>query len=552
MKIPQPLSSRRRRRLLMRLILNGFIQALMSVANAQLVRLAFDNLIRETSSTFNRDALYLGLGLMITAIFLAWLRITERTDAIRMGQNYAYRVRMTLYRKLASMSPRALQTRSQGSTTLRFVGDLTSLRKWVSFGLTRIIVAVVNTIVTILALVWINPAIAAIASMILGCGAIIAWQRGKSLQLAAWEARRHVSKLAGDINEKVAAIAVVQVCGQTRREKRRLTDRSRALETAAIDRGTLASQLRGLSEVTLSLASVSALLIGAREVALGHTTPGTIVAAMTIVGFLMPPLRDLGRVQEYWHNSRVSRQKIQEFLHSSNLIVEIPDAPDLEISQGNLRFENVNFGGILNEINATAKAGQAIAIVGSNGVGKSTLLSLVARLIDPDGGTIYLDGQDISQYNLKSLRASIGMASPDLPLLRGSVGRNLRYRSPKADEREIARVWQLCGIDELLAELPRGEKTKIAEAGKGLSAGQRQRISLARAILGNPKLLLLDEIDANLDPQATAIVDRVLESYQGTVLIITHRPERLALVDAIWHLENGKICSQKSRELKTC
>ena len=541
MNIPQALGSRRRRSILIRLIANGISQALVSVANAQLVKLAFDNLIRNTSNSFYKDAVSIGLGLASTAIFLAWLRIAERTDAVRMGQSYAYSVRMTLYRKLSTMSPRTLQSRSQGGVTLRFVGDLTSLRQWVSFGLARIVVAVVNTAVTLIALAWINVQIALIATVIILLGAIIAWQRGKHLQDAAKEARYHVSKLAGDINEKVAAIAVVQVFGQSKREKSRLTKRSRSLETAMVNRGALTSQLRGLSEVTLSLASAGALLIGAREVALGNTTPGTVIAAMTIVGFLMPPLRDLGRIQEYWHNSQVSRQKIQEFLDTKNLVKEISEAPDLEVTAGSLQFENVSFGNILHQVNARAEPGKVIALVGANGTGKSTLLSLAARLIDPDEGAIYIDGQDISTHSLASLRRVIGMASPDLPLLRGSVGRNLRYRFPKADEAEIARVWKLCGIDELLAELPKGEKTKIAEGGKGLSAGQRQRISLARAILGNPKILLLDEVDANLDPQATTIVDRVLANHSGTVLIITHRPERLALADEVWSLENGKI-----------
>lgn len=550
MNIPQALNNRRRRSILIRLIINGFIQAIISVTNAQLVKLAFDNLIRNTSSTFNQDAVSIGLGLMITAIFLAWLRITERTDAVRLGQSYAYSVRMTLYRKLASMSPRALQTRSQGGVTLRFVGDLTSLRQWVSFGLARIIVAIVNTVVTIIALSLINRAIALTTILFLIVGAISAWQRGKSLQGSAQEARRHVSRLAGDINEKVSAIAVVQVFGQAKREKRRLTSRSRSLETAMVNRGALASQLRGLSEVTLSLASAGALLIGGREVALGHTTPGTIVGAMTIVGFLMPPLRDLGRIQEYWHNSRVSRRKIQEFLKTPNLITELPNAPDLEVREGSLQFKDVSFSDILNQVSVKVLPGQVIALVGSNGTGKSTLLSLAARLIEPDQGSISIDGQDISNHSLTSLRSVIGMASPDLPLLRGSVGRNLRYRFPKADKKEIARVWHLCEIEQLLAELPQGEKTKIAEGGKGLSAGQRQRICLARAILGNPKILLLDEIDANLDPQGTSIVDRVLANHDGTVLIITHRPERLALADVIWSLEDGKI-KTRTKKSKT-
>jgi ABC-type multidrug transport system fused ATPase/permease subunit len=138
------------------------------------------------------------------------------------------------------------------------------------------------------------------------------------------------------------------------------------------------------------------------------------------------------------------------------------------------------------------------------------------------------------------------MAGPDLPLLRGTVEKNLRYRWPDAPAQEIARVRALCGVDEVLAELPDGEKTRVAEGGVGLSAGQRQRIALARALLGNPPLLLLDEIDANLDPKAIAVVDRVLAGYRGTILLVTHRLDHLSSADVIWYMESGRVVESGS------
>ena len=187
--------------------------------------------------------------------------------------------------------------------------------------------------------------------------------------------------------------------------------------------------------------------------------------------------------------------------------------------------------------------GQKVAIVGPNGAGKSTLLSLVARLFDPDEGRIYLEGKNLLEYRFTSLRRSIGMVSPELPLLRGSIKRNLLYRFPKALPEEFEPIWKLCGVDEIIAELPEGLNTRIAERGQGLSTGQRQKISLARALLGNPPLLLLDEADANLDVQAAELLDRVLASYSGTVIIVTHRPERLSKVDLIWSLDQGSLVS---------
>jgi ABC-type bacteriocin/lantibiotic exporter with double-glycine peptidase domain len=166
---------------------------------------------------------------------------------------------------------------------------------------------------------------------------------------------------------------------------------------------------------------------------------------------------------------------------------------------------------------------------------------VAARLVQPDAGTVRLDGQDLAHHSLASVRAAISMAGPDLPLLRGSVDRNLRYRWPDAPADEVARVCALCGIDEILAALPEGAETRLSEGGGNLSAGQRQRIALARALLGEPRVLLLDEADANLDPGAAAVVDRVLAAFPGTVLLVTHRPERLAAADAIWHVSGGRL-----------
>lgn len=529
--------------LLGRLILNGFCQAAATVANALLVEAAFDRLIASSGSNpaFAKTALWIGLGLAAAAVVAAWLRMIERTDAERLGQDYTHQVRMVLYNRLASLAPRALQRRSQGGVMLRFVGDLTALRQWVSLGLARLSVALTTAVATLLALSFVSLPLASSVGLIIAIGAALAYSRGEPMQLAALEARRHRSRLAANVNEKVAAIAVVQAFGQSRREQKRIGRQSQRLKVAMIERALITGQLRALTDGTAALASGTALLMGAIEVAAGRATPGTVVAAMTIVGLLVPPLRDLGRVQEYWHNSRVSLRKIQEFLDTPSLVTEALNAPDLELGPGRLEFEQVSLEGSLQDVSAVAEPGTVVALVGPNGAGKSTLLSLAARLMDPDAGTIRLDGQDLSAYSLTSVRRAIGMAGPDLPLLRGTVDKNLLYRWPDAPIEEILRVRRLCEVDQVLAELPEAEKTRVSEGGIGLSAGQRQRIALARAILGNPPLLLLDEVDANLDAQATAVVDRVLAEHKGTVLLITHRAERLAAADAIWYLEDGKL-----------
>ncbi len=542
--------------LLTRLVINGFCQAAATLANAFLVELAFDKLITIANPSLNLKIWEIGLGLAAAAVVVALLRIVERTDAERIGQEYVYEIRMILYERLMNLSPRALQSRSQGGVMLRFVSDLSAIRQWVSLGLARLVVAITTTVASLFTLSFVNVRLAVTVAVVLVIGALIAFSLSGRMRTTSKEARNRLSRLAGNINEKVGSIAVVQIFGQLQHEKKRIARQCRDLEQAMVDRAVVAGQMQGITEGTTAIASGATLLMGALEVAAGRTTPGTVVAAivaagrttpgtvvaaMSIVSFLMPRLRDLGKVQEYWHNSRVALAKIQQFLATPSMVTELPNAPELQIGPGCLEFDGVSLKGALHNISAIAFPGEIVAIVGPNGAGKSTLLSLAARLIDPDRGVIRLDGQDLAKHSLKSVRRAIGMAALDLPLLRGSVAKNLRYRWRNAPIEEITRVWQLCGIDEVLAELPEGEKTRISEGGKGLSAGQRQRIALARAILGNPPVLLLDEVDANLDAQAVSVVDRVLAEYQGTVLLITHRKERLAAADAIWYLEAGRL-----------
>jgi ABC-type multidrug transport system fused ATPase/permease subunit len=352
---------------------------------------------------------------------------------------------------------------------------------------------------------------------ILGLGALYAVRLGKYIRETVQESRRRRSYLAANVNEKVATMAVVQIFGQSAREQRRVHRQSERLTNALVARARKIGLMRGITQSTTALASGAVLLQGAHEVGAGHTTPGTVVAAMTIVGLLVPALRDLSRVYEYWQESKVSSKKIMDFLYTR------PGATDLKPGPGRLEFRDVSLAKTIRNVTVTAEAGRMIVIVGPNGAGKSTLLSLAARLIDMDKGKIFLDGQDLAAHSLESVRRAISMVSPDLPLLRGTVRKNLLYRWPKAPAEEINRVWNLCSIHDVLVELPEGEHTRVVEEGHNLSLGQRQRIGLARAILGNPRLLLLDEADAHLDAEAGIALERILNEFTGTILWVTHK-----------------------------
>jgi len=524
---------------LVRLVCNGFSQAAATVASALLIKLTFDAFITTAEPESGRLLAWIALGFLITAIFSAWLRLTERTDAESLGQNTIHRLRLELFQHMNRIPPRILQARSRGSMMLRFVGDLGAIRQWISLGLARLLVAGITISTTLLALAFLNGLLALMVGAVLVLGAIISLALGKPMQAAVKEARRRRSYLAGNISEKINAMAVVQVCGQTRREQNRLARQSQRLKRAMISRARVSGKLRAVTEGTTMLATATALLLGAIVVGSGQATPGMVVAAMSIVGLLIPSMRDLGRVYEYWQGALVARQKIQQFLAIPTRNRLTDQTRRIKNGSGLLEFQRVSVKGSLQHFSGIAEPGSVVAVVGANGAGKSTLLALAARLLEPDQGTILLDGKRLAKLSPGSLRRGVGMVSADLPLLRGTIDKNLCYRWPKAPEVEIARVKTLCGIDDLLHEFPDGGRTRLTDGAMNLSHGQRQRIALARAVLGSPSLLLLDEADVNLDPASRKNLSKVIATYQGTVILVTHHLDMVKNADVIWHLQDG-------------
>lgn len=533
--------ARRRLLLLVRLVANGLIQAGATFATARLIKYAFDGIVYGRGGASPHELVWIGAGLAASAVALSLLRWLELSDAERMGQDYVNEVRVHLFDCLRSSAVRSLQRYSRGAMMLRFVGDLNALRRWVSLGLARLTTGGVTITAAVLALAFLSWSLALTAGAVLLVGALALLARGGHMREAVVDARRWRSRLAANVNEKISSLAVMQVFGRSERERERVARQSERLRNAMVRQASVTGQLRGISEATTTFASAAVLLVGSLEVTGGHTTPGTVVAAMGIVGLLNSPLRNLARVYEYWQGANVSRQKIRDFLARPAFVEDRPGAPDLLVRAGRLEFRDVTVAGSVKDFSAVVEPGQRVALVGPNGAGKSSLLMAVARLVTPEAGTIFLDGQDLALHSLASVHRAVSMLGPDLPLMRGSIENNLRYRRPDAPAEELSRVVRLCGIQEILGELPEGLDSRISEGGANLSPGQRQRIALARAVMGDPAVLLLDEADENLDPRASLVLDRVFADYPGTVIVVTHRYDRAAGADVVWYLEEGRL-----------
>lgn len=524
-----------RRRIFAQLVGNGLAQGALAVASAWLLMRVFDRLGIGGSGMLVALA---GLGLAILASAL--LRRRERIDAEALGQDYVKAVRQRLYVRLLHANPRTLSRRRKGTLLLKFVGDLSAVRRWISLGLARLLVAGVAVSMAVGALAWLYWPFALGVTLLLGASALWILRNGASLRRAIAETRRCQAHLSANVTEKLGNLATVQAFGQMRRERRLMRRQSQRLFEASMTKAAGIGTLRAVIDATAGGAILMVLAL-AYLVPPPDLSPGMVAAVISIIGFLTPPLRDLGRAQEYWLAAQVARDNLQAIAAAAPRLRNRRGGAPLNVTEGKITFDGVTVRGALSRVHAEAAPGARIAVFGPNGSGKSTLLGLVGRLFDPHGGQVLIDAQDVSQVRLSSLRQQVAYVSAEIPLLRGSLRKNLCYGAGRVTEQRLLQAVVDCELEDLVARMPGGLDGRVAESGADLSQGERVRVSLARALLLRPRILLLDEAEANLDSRAVRALDSVVEGFNGTVLMATHRRAALHTCNTVWTLRGGRL-----------
>jgi ATP-binding cassette subfamily B protein len=295
---------------------------------------------------------------------------------------------------------------------------------------------------------------------------------------------------------------------------------------------------------------VAVLWYGGREVLAGHLTLGELVAFNVYVFMLIPPLRMTGQLIAQAQRAVAASERIDQILRTAPEIVDRPDPLELPPGGGGeLRFEDVDFAYIagskpvLHHFNLVVKPGESVAIVGATGTGKTTVARLIPRFYDVDGGRVLIDGVDVRDVKVRHLRQNVGIVFEDTFLFSDSIRSNIAFADPAAPQEQVERAAFLAGAHEFISQLPDGYDTLIGERGFSLSGGQRQRIALARAILADPRVLILDDATSSVDPtKEHEIREALAEVMRGrTTIVIAHRPATIALADRIVLLEDGHI-----------
>ena len=488
-------------------------------------------------------ALVLGLLEALLSFIRRW---AQSASAVGMETS----IRQDLYAHLQRL-PVAFHDRWQtGQLLSRATSDLSVIRRFMSFGLLFGVINILTYVVVVALLLHLFWPL----GLFVAVSAIPLFVESKRFTRLYIRASRRLQDQQGDlatlIEESAQGVRLIKSFGRRAHMARRFSTGAVQLHDTAVGKARLLAkswaQFDLVPNVTLSIV----LVAGAAAVAYGHLTIGALIAFVSLQLMLIWPIDALGWIIANAQEAMTAADRIYEVFDTEPSIVDLPGATPLVSTTGHVRFEDVGFAypgadsAVLSGVDLEIQPGETLAIVGTTGSGKTTLVSLVPRLYDVTAGRITLDGTDIRDTTLSSLRRVVGVAFEEPTLFSMSVRENLALGRPDATEDEIAEALSVAQA-EFVHELPWGLATRVGEQGLSLSGGQRQRLALARAVLGKPRVLVLDDPLSALDVHTEALVEEALARVlRGTTaLLVVHRPSTVALADRVALLRDGAIAA---------
>jgi len=474
----------------------------------------------------------------LAGIAIASLKLIERTQAERVGQAYAASLRSAIYRHLSRVAAPELARRRAGGLALRFVGDLSAIRGWVSQGIARLVSAAIVLPIATGVLFWLDTGLGLAILPSLLAGLVLMTLAGAGLGPAHDRLRRLRARIAADMSERIAHAPQLHVMGRSALELTRLERNTATLIDAAAARIRRSSCVRALPDA-ISGTAAAALLLAALHDALPAATAAGALAALAL---MIQPLRELAAVWDRHRAWQVARHRCLQLLATPDLNRRAAAVPErFGASPPVLSFERVALAHNDRRFDAQAAAGQRIAIVGATAAGKSSLLNLAAGLDRPARGRVRIDGIAPTDLPLAQRRRVLAYVGPQSPILAGSLRRALTLglaQRPGDDALQTAAL--RFGLNALLERLG-GLDGRVAEGGRNLSSGERGRLLLARAALAAPRLLLIDATDTLLDPKGRYALRDLLREIDATVLLVTQDIALVCEMDAVWLMRNGRV-----------
>jgi ABC-type multidrug transport system fused ATPase/permease subunit len=502
--------------------------------------------------------------------FMYWRRMI----AGRVSLAVEYDLRELMYGQLQRLELGFFDHQQTGQLMSRATVDLQAVRFFLGYGLVFILQSILTIALAGVVMIAINPGLGLIALVPVPFVVVISYRYGRRARPAIQETQQRIAELTADAEENISGVRVVKAFA---RESRQLT-RFRSTVGRVFDQAMVATRLEATYNPVIGflpqLGLAAVLLLGGESVIHAHLTLGQFTAFYLYVNMLITPMRSLGVTLNLAQRATASGARIFQLLDREPHLTDAPGAPPLPAGNGHVQLRDVTLRyedprdelgasalveavhtapqsgrAVLREIDLDVPAGRTVALVGATGSGKTSLVALISRLYDPVAGEVLLDGADVREVTVRSVRAAVAVVSDDPFLFSASVAENIAYAragGPPVPRSEIEQAARDAQAHEFISHLPQGYDTQVGERGVTLSGGQRQRLAIARALVANPRVLVLDDATSSVDASTEQSIKLALAGAMAgrTTFVIAHRLSTIELADQIVVLDHGRIIAQ--------
>lgn len=475
------------------------------------------------------------------------------------GQAFVRDIRAELFSKFESQSLAYHRDRSTGELVTRITSDVDAMEQSVLQGLTSLLEEIVTFFVVAGMVLWISPVVGTASILPLAFAFIFIRKYNRKVKSIYAGVRKKLGNIGSFVQDRLAGILVTQSFGREKNESAEFKENADGFYESSVKASRLRNTYFPIVSIFGFINNLIMLGLGAWLIMTGSDlfSLGALIAYRGFWWRLQSPIRTIAQTSDILQRARAAATRIMELLDEPVAITDREGAESLEDSKGAIDFADVKFAyvrgkSVLNGVSFSIQPGEFVAVAGGSGSGKSTLLNLIPRFYDVDAGSISVDGHDIRDVTLASLRKQTGYVGQDNYLFDGTIRENLSYGRPGATEEEIVSAAESANAHDFILAMPQGYETQVGQNGVKLSGGQRQRLSLARAFLTVPRILLLDEPTASVEPESEslihdAILSRTREG-EGTTVLVTHRIDLLRQAPRILFLEQGKLAGDGVHE----
>ena len=502
-------------------------------------------------------ALFAGLSTLLIALIAAIATYVDNYYTTSVGQWVANDLRIRMWEHLHRLSLRFYDNAKTGALMSTITSDVSTVQSFASSSTLGIVVDLVTIVFMLGLMFWLDWDFTLIAICVTPFLLLFVVRFKKAVKEVTRTVRARQSEVVAVVQEGLGSMRAVKAFGRQDLEVAHMEAASYATVEAALKARQIKSLLSPVVSVVVALCTGIVLWKGTSLIVAGTMTAGALTVYLAYLTKFFKPVKDLASMTSVIAQTTVALERIQKILSADDVIPERADATDPGRAKGAITVEHVAFGygdgdeaEVLRDVTFAIEPGQVVGVVGPTGCGKSTVLSLIPRFYDPTAGRVLIDGTDVTTYKLAALRAQVGFVLQETVLFRGTIRENIAYGRPGASDAEVIAAAKLANADEFITRMPHGYDSAVGERGDTLSGGQRQRIGIARAVIRDSPIMILDEPTAALDTESERLVIEGLERLMKgrTVIMIAHRLSTIRDADKIIVLKDGVVAEEGTND----